>query len=77
MRVYRVGVGGPCLPDACDRTREETQHAAYALEVAQGTGLLRQHIHEFRVQRIAGSKLVEAPVLGRGRWKQLPVGIPQ
>ena len=49
MRVNRVGVGGPCLPDACDRTREETQHAAYALEVAQGAGFLRQHIHEFWV----------------------------
>jgi hypothetical protein len=77
MGVNRVGVGGARLPDACNRTREETQHASHALEIAQGTGFLGEHIHQFRVQRIASGKLVQAPILGRGRWEQLPVGIPQ
>jgi hypothetical protein len=77
VQVDRVGVRRALFPEPGDGAGQEAQHAAHALEVAEGGGLLAQRGDQLRVQRIAGLQRLRAAVVRALRWQVVAMAIPE
>ena len=75
--VHGIRIGRPVLPQPCNGAREQAQHAAHALKVAERGGLLRQQVDQLGVQRVAGDELLGAAIVGRHSGQRVAVRVPQ
>ena len=77
VRMDGRGVRRPLLPKMGDGAGKQAQHAAHALELADGGGLAGQRLQNFGVQRIAGRERLRRLRVAGFRRQRVSMLAPQ
>ena len=72
MQVHGGGVRRPLAPQVSDGARQQPQHAAHALEVAQRGGLAGERGQHLGMERVAGAELLRGLRAGGVRGERAP-----